>query len=66
MSPQTSPPVVEVAAERGALLDQLSLIAKALNALDSDLAHGNVLAAKMTSTELRLALVALTRLLGFA
>lgn len=64
MSPQTAPPVSEVAAERGAVIDQLRAAVQALNELDADLQRGNVLAARERSTVLRGELVDLARLLG--
>jgi hypothetical protein len=51
--------------DRGAVLDQLSKIAKALNALDANLTHGNVLAARETSAVMRAELVTLTEIMGF-
>lgn len=66
MSPQIAPPASEVVADRGAVLDQLTRIALTLSELDSNLTHGNVLAARETSTLLRSKLGELTRTLGFA
>lgn len=64
MSPQMSPPVVELVAERGEIIAQLTLIAKALNKLDADLERGNVLAARESSAEMRAELTGLQHVLG--
>lgn len=66
MSPQMAPPVSEVVSDRGALLDQMTTIARVLNELDSGLDHGNVLAAREASRVMRSELTGLALLLGLA
>lgn len=64
MSPQTAPPVNEVATDRGALLDQMTRINKLINDLDGSLDRGQVIAAREYSRAMRSELTGLALLLG--